>query len=428
MTALLSFLSLLLAAAAAANPPPAPAGIAPASTAPQGPAAGTQGHDHNGRDGRVQQPDSDFEPSLESARANGLAVFNAVHDAMRQFGSSWHHNGMSVIPAVVPRGVLLYHGSHSPHPPRTLDWLAFEVEHAENFARSWRRRPRRRYGGGPGPGYDYDMNKYMSPLDLALQLQSRDWLDDEEAQEERSDDDDDELLLGYLHTYRATRPLNLLYIDGMAAAKTWYGTLDTQDLLLTHAPGRQPMDEGRRGEALCNASASAGWAFDGFIRMEPGFEIIFCDFVSDGAGLELVAPPAQQAGPDDPAYADADEALLTFEWVRAVAERYHDIGAGRVRLDFSAMVSAFFYPLNLTNPDPDRPELPRLTQATEAQLATMRGRLTDVLSRREPEDSVDWQGVTDSKLFDLYPTTRLKKRHFCMPYRSLQGPLTNVRQ
>ena len=369
-----AFLSLFLLAAG--NQP------AIAST-PGGAAPGPASHGYDHDDGHEQM--LGFGPGLESARANGRAIFNAVHDAMRQFGSSWHHNGMSVFPAVVPRGVLLYHGSHSPDVPRSHEWLAFEVEHAENFARS---RPPRRRGGWHSS--DDTSLKHEDPLDVAVRLQSRDWLNDE--------GEGDEVLPGYLHTYRTTRPLNLLYIDGMAAANTWYGTTDTQDLLLTYAPDRQPMEDYRRGGDLCEAFAA--WGVEGFIRMEPGFEVIFCDFSPD-AGLELASAPARQALPDDPAYADFDSALSHFEWVRAAAQRYRDIGAGRVLLDFSGMVSAYFYPVNLTNPDPERPELPRLVQATEAQLAVMRGHVAGVASRRGlgdgSEDVVDWQGVTDSE-------------------------------
>ena len=297
--------------------------------------------------------------------------------------------------------------------PRAHDWLAFEVEHAEYFARS--RRRRRRHGSAEGAVRE-DEDEHEAPLEAALRLQGRGWLEDEEKLGENDDDGDDEVLLGYLHTYRATRPLNLLYIDGMAAAKTWYGTLDTQDLLLTHVPGRQPMDDIRRGGALCEASAAAGWGVDGFIRMEPGFEVVFCDFspASSGGGLELVSAP-RQAGPDDPAYADADDELLVFEWARAASQRYRGIGAGRVRLDYSAMVSAYFYPVNLTNPDPGRPDLPRLTQATEAQLAAMRERVAEVAPRRGLEDGVDWQGVTDSKLLDIFLASK-KKRNITASY------------
>jgi hypothetical protein len=78
-----------------------------------------------------------FRPTLSTARRNGPQIFNAIHNAMREFGSAWHHNGMSMFPATVPEGTLLYHGTklHGREVPVGLEWLAFELEHAENFAR-----------------------------------------------------------------------------------------------------------------------------------------------------------------------------------------------------------------------------------------------------------------------------------------------------
>jgi len=35
--------------------------------------------------------------------------------------------------------------------------------------------------------------------------------------------------VGYFHTYRTKHPLRLLYLDGQAAAKSSFGTQDTQD-------------------------------------------------------------------------------------------------------------------------------------------------------------------------------------------------------
>src|ERR1700712_1779421 len=97
-----------------------------------------------------------FGPSKPHARRRGPEIFNAVHNAMRQWGSSLHHNGMSFFLATVPKGVLLHHGNSSPLSPEDPDWLAYEIEHAENFARGGRGRgpggpPGERPGNGP-PG------------------------------------------------------------------------------------------------------------------------------------------------------------------------------------------------------------------------------------------------------------------------------------
>ena len=98
-------------------------------------------------------------PDLAAARRNAFRIFNTVHSAMRQFGSSSNHNGLSFFLATVPEGNLFYHGRHSPSRPDSFDWLAFEVEHGYGFAQSRMpmppppgRPPRRHqiYGAGTG--------------------------------------------------------------------------------------------------------------------------------------------------------------------------------------------------------------------------------------------------------------------------------------
>ncbi|KAI1639145.1 hypothetical protein F4809DRAFT_596762 [Biscogniauxia mediterranea] len=183
----------------------------------------------------------------------------------------------------------------------------------------------------------------------------------------------------------------MLYIDGMSAGKTDMGTLDTQDLLLAINRSQTGWGERDRANDLC--ALAEEWRIDGFIRMEPGFEIIYCHFRD---GLKLISARTQ-AGQDD-AGSLSDGNVGKFQWATAAAQRYHGIGGSRVLLDYSSMVSAFFYPINLTNPDPARPELPRLTQATDAELAAMRERVAQNSFRLAPHARrrpVDWQGVAD---------------------------------
>ncbi|KER00758.1 hypothetical protein AUEXF2481DRAFT_35007 [Aureobasidium subglaciale EXF-2481] len=71
-------------------------------------------------------------------------IFNAVHDSMRQFGSSLNHNGMSLFMATVPEGTEFYHGTSERDRINGTQWLAFEPEHALIFARGHR---------GPPPGH-----------------------------------------------------------------------------------------------------------------------------------------------------------------------------------------------------------------------------------------------------------------------------------
>ncbi|KAI1460549.1 hypothetical protein F4805DRAFT_416301 [Annulohypoxylon moriforme] len=316
------------------------------------------------------EPQKSFGPTLESARENGLQIFNSVHDAMRQFGSSLHHNGMSLYPAVIPKGVLLYHGTHTKEIPTGFEWLAFEIEHAEGFAR----------GGPPGPNGTHG-NPPPGPPPMGMAMQ-----DDHPPPNNRPPRPRGE---GHLHIYQAVRPLNVLYIDGMAAGKTDIGTVDTQDILLAGNKSHSPWGESSRAENLC--SLAQQWKIDGFIRMEPGFEIIYCDFTD---GLRLVSankrPSMDQPGSED-------NAISGFEWARAASQRYHGIGSSRVILDYSSVVSAFFYPINLTNPDPKRPELPRLLGASNEEMDVVREHVAESIARSisHMQTPIDWQGVSD---------------------------------
>ncbi|KAJ1564829.1 hypothetical protein HK405_013879, partial [Cladochytrium tenue] len=137
----------------------------------------------------------------------------------------------------------------------------------------------------------------------------------------------------------------------------------------------------------------------GIIRMEAGFEIIHCDF-SDG--LEQVQvlrrPPSEGGGGGGDGGPGARRRVMELEFLRGLSERYGDIGAGRTMLDYSGMVSALFFDVNLTNPDAARPDLPRLVNISTTDLTDIREYLEAVLATRSGSTAgggVDWRGVTD---------------------------------
>ncbi len=320
-----------------------------------------------------------YGPSKDAAQRNGPRIFNTIHDAMRQWGSSVHHNGMSFMLATAPEGALFYHGGNSPEPPTQLDWLAYEIEHAAGFAQ-----------GGPPP---------VRPPGGDRPLPSRPYESGSRGTMRAN--------TGWFHVYRAMRPLRYLYIDGMSAGKTYMGTLDTQDRLLRglressaeflapnqafNAPGST--DEQARAADLCKLCS--GWHLDGIIRMEAGFEVIHCNFSNGLEQIQLMQSPPVMA-----ASAEEDElAFYLFEFVRGLSERYQGVGISRTVLDFSSLVSAFFFPVNLTNPDPKRPDLPRLLSASGPELEAIKKKLTDVIRERRSVSSsgphVDWQGISD---------------------------------
>jgi len=92
----------------------------------------------------------------------------------------------------------------------------------------------------------------------------------------------------FLRTYRSTRKLGpLLYFDGMSAALTSSGTLDTQSLLIdgfVDKNDRSFFNDYTRAKRLCTEVAPR-IGVEGFVRMNAGFELIWCDWTT---GIELV--------------------------------------------------------------------------------------------------------------------------------------------
>lgn len=355
---------------------------------------------------------SDIRPSLDAAKSRGPQIFNAVHDSMRQWGASLHHNGMSLFLATVPEGVILHHGNNNENSPIDPDWLAYEIEHAEGFARGrgppgGGKRPGPGHGGPPRPPVLASMEYGMGQAPL---------VNEHAYLEPKSNEPGEEPPMsgkgGWLHTYRTTRPLRYLYVDGMGGGKTSMGTLDSQDYLLRgtreifnddekrekehehytadgkdHKRNNGPMDEQARAVELC--AFCKDWNLSGVIRMEAGFEIIQCDFTD---GLEQVQV-VQRPGIEEHRHGG----FGNFEYMRGVAERYYDIGSSRTIIDYSSMVSAYFFPINITNPDPKRPDLPRLSNTTDAELAAIRNYLNHTINDRYNDTvrTIDWQDVTD---------------------------------
>ncbi|KAL3426987.1 hypothetical protein PVAG01_00496 [Phlyctema vagabunda] len=315
----------------------------------------------------VAHADDRYNANLSSAKKNANLVFNALHSSMRQWGSSLQHNGMSFFPVTVPEGTLFYHGTSSVERAKGPEWLAFEIEHAEAFARS--RGPRR------PPGKD---GTHQPPHLLG----------DDHGGPPRGPPRGPGGQPGYLHVYQATKPMKrLLYLDGMSAGKSDLGTLDTQDLVLLDNFTGGAMSDSQRARELCNLGNE--WNVEGFLRMEAGFEIIKCDFED---GLEFVSHNQRPVQDNPEGYAE----LHHFEYIRAVTSRYHGIDGGRVIVDYSSMVSAFFYPTNLTNPSEDpRQTLPRLSSSSAEQISQIKADVKEMMDKKKTNDIVDWQGIVD---------------------------------
>lgn len=165
------------------------------------------------------------------ANETGHFVFETVNSLLQHWPNTRYRNGHTMVPGVIPKGTLLYHGAVNNTIPTVPEWTATDPEHSILFC-----------NGSPDTGCWH--------LTLA-----------------------------------ATRPLKILYFDGTSAANTLIGTLDTQDII---AWGELRPDwrfkEDQRLADLCKWGAE--YAVDGYVRMEMDFEVMLCDFT---AGLEVVS-------------------------------------------------------------------------------------------------------------------------------------------
>ncbi|KAJ2975087.1 hypothetical protein NQ176_g5711 [Zarea fungicola] len=337
-------------------------------------------------------------PDSASAVKHAHDIFNQLNSAGRQWGSSLNHNGLGFFPAIIPAGTLIYHGDHTSQPPTRVEWLSFEVEHAEAFASSHREFPPRPETAPMRPIIHVQAAS-QRPL-RSNAVSEHHTAHDHAARRGRSvgaqgvpecPPDGCRNLRGYLQTYQAARDLRVLYLDGMAAAKTAMGTLDSQDLVLCEGRIGNITDdfdlgEERRANMLCDMLGN--WGYDGAVRMEVGFELLYCDF---GRGLDFLSARRTFF----PQGKLSDERHQLFRLARAAAERYDGIGDGRLRIDFSSIVSGWLFPINITNTDPGRPDLPRFGSVVQIDLKAVKNHVARACTSPR-RFTVDWQAVTDS--------------------------------
>jgi len=295
---------------------------------------------------------------------------------------------MTIFPAIVPQGTLLYHGTDTQDAVTGLEWVAFERDHAMQFAHLYL---------VPLPGRPHRDKK--SAFGVQPAKESPIFPENKQhklyGQQKPMAPDPFWLLPGYLHTYFARKNLHLLYLDGSAAATTSKGTLDVSDLLLLNDSRMRISAEYDRARSLCQlATEEWGGRIDGFIRMEAGFEIIICSFADslrlvDVVRMEDVKDGGTKTGKED-----------VFHWLRAAAARYDGIGGSpaRVQLNYNTFLTAYAYPLDLFQNASTA--LPRLVAAPQNILEDMRGNMKEIVSRPESFDEItqwqyDWQAVAD---------------------------------
>lgn len=329
------------------------------------------------------QSDRHFHPV-----ANANHIFNTIHSSMRQWGSSLNHNGMSLFPAIVPQGTILHHGTGMQGAVTGMEWVAFERDHALQFAHLYLKPP-------PGPRFPDMRNGEEVYPDKNRVVFLRNKQHSLHSQRQPPNDDPLWILPGYLHSYSARQDLRLLYLDGSAAAKSKKGTLDVSDLLILNDTQTRMSFDRDRARRLCQIVAKDwGSRIDGFIRMEAGFEIIICSFAKSLRLVETLRAQDYDEGGTITGRTDI------FHWLRAVVARYDGIGGSppRVQLNYNNFLTAYAYSLDVFQNDSTA--LPRLTAAPQDILEDMRSDLKSMLLQSHTFDKIthsscNWQAVAD---------------------------------
>lgn len=206
-------------------------------------------------------------------------LFSSMYLLLQQWGNTVFPNGHTLAAVEIPAYTLLYHGRIGGDLPPSPEWLAFDVEMSYGIMGS-------------------TTNSHML-------------------------------------TYQTTRPVKAVYFDGESAALMGLGQLDTQMLHLFGNVSGPPPDpdspprfglfgEYQRAIGLCDWLESAGlrglgWGFEGVVRMNAGFEVIWCNFTSPSlrllSHLNVTAPRMPKAVDSQPDFisgsADVQTAALS---------------------------------------------------------------------------------------------------------------------
>lgn len=334
-------------------------------------------------------------------------IFHSLATLLQTWPQNVLPNGHTIASVTIPRHTLLYHGRHDDDPVPNPEWLAFDIEMA--------------YG-----------------------------------------------IMGSMHdsrmlTYRTSRDVKAVYFDGASANLMGEGTTSQMVLLYNGSdnvprrggrrppprhghddhrderkqddpPKRPPIhwnpleDEYFRARGLCEwlrirGLGGNGWGYEGVVRMNAGFELIWCDFKSPSLRLvsdlnvsaplledlgqsstgNMIAPRARflgtqailrvnDEGPHGPGMTDPREPFrdsANWFWFSAAAKRY--FGDERIRVDRCGVFS--FYD-------------PELRNQTEARIVDERDRLNI-------SDNGKWKGPGEDALrkTDLHLLMKRRRQH-----------------
>ncbi|KAL7416249.1 hypothetical protein BDY24DRAFT_378963 [Mrakia frigida] len=184
---------------------------------------------------------SSSSPSSHDLNVNTTAnyIFNSLAGALAQLPNTIHPNGHLLLPVTIPTHTTVYHARNDNGSVPSPDWVAMDVEMSYGIMTG-------RSGGT------------------------------------------------WLSTFVTAREIKLVYFDGNSAALGTPGWLDTQDVVAPPEEDETPGHPGGgwngehdRAVRLCEWNEREKLRLDGFLRMNSGFEVMWCDF--DSGALELVS-------------------------------------------------------------------------------------------------------------------------------------------
>ncbi|PQE32506.1 serine kinase protein [Rutstroemia sp. NJR-2017a WRK4] len=188
--------------------------------------------------------------------------FASVYGLLQQWPNTYFPVGHTIAPCEIPPFTKLYHGRRDANPvPESPEWVAFDIGMAYGIMGSTRS--------------------------------------------------------SHVLTFQTTRTIKCVYFDGESATLMGEGRMDAQMLQIYGNVSGPPYDGGGfrglydeydRARGLCRWAKTKGlggrgWGVEGFVRMNAGFEMIWCDFESDSLKLvaqtNVTAPLLPETNSDD---------------------------------------------------------------------------------------------------------------------------------
>jgi hypothetical protein len=309
-------------------------------------------------------------------------IFSSVQGLSQQWSNTFFPNGHTITSCSIPKHTLLYHGRHDSKNPPSPEWLAFDMEMSNGIMGNMRDSRLLTYRTSKKVDCIYFDGMSANLMGSGTETQMTFLYGDSESVPQRQRP---RRPPGGSHgrrppSYRHPPPVNGILLE-----------MPDVDNLRDDRQGWNPLaDEYFRANGLCEwikdkKLGGPGWGYEGIVRMNAGFELIWCDFNSSSLTLvsnlnisvpvledlnkelwemaaqanaaQMVLRPSDlrgfDEGPHGPGMADPNEpfrGVSNYMWFAAAAKRYGSTGMGpgrgeaRVKVDTCGLFS-FYDPM-----------------------------------------------------------------------------------